>query len=311
MNVVDRHLMMEERAFVFRIGEDELPGILHPGRPEAGLGVLIVVGGPQYRVGSHRQFVRLARRLSKDGVPVMRFDYRGMGDASGEFRSFEQINEDLFAAINAFIAHSPGIKRVVLWGLCDAASAALDYAWRDCRVSGLVLLNPWVRTDVGLAKAYLRHYYLQRLTSREFWKGLLRGRVNPLASVRSLGGIVGRILRANASGAFEARRDVVSNATDGATMHFDRAPLAPNEPLPVRMAVGWKRFRGEILLVLSGDDLTAAEFRDVASREAAWDGLLHEPRVSCRVLNEANHTFARQAWREQVEEWTLEWLRQG
>jgi len=58
-----------------------------PGEADAAAadtGVLIVVGGPQYRVGSHRQFVMLARFLADHGVPCMRFDYRGMGDVSGE-----------------------------------------------------------------------------------------------------------------------------------------------------------------------------------------------------------------------------------
>jgi len=55
----------------------------------AACGVLIVVGGPQYRVGSHRQFLLLSRRLAAEGHPVMRFDYRGMGDASGAMRGFE------------------------------------------------------------------------------------------------------------------------------------------------------------------------------------------------------------------------------
>ena len=34
---------------------------------------------------------------------------------------------------------------------------------RDQRITGLVLLNPWVRTDQGAAKTYLKHYYLTRL----------------------------------------------------------------------------------------------------------------------------------------------------
>ena len=45
----------------------------------ASRGMLIVVGGPQYRAGSHRQFTLLARDVAATGVPTMRFDYRGMG----------------------------------------------------------------------------------------------------------------------------------------------------------------------------------------------------------------------------------------
>ena len=42
--------------------------------------VLVVVGGPQVRAGSHRHFVQLARHLATHGHAVMRFDVRGMGD---------------------------------------------------------------------------------------------------------------------------------------------------------------------------------------------------------------------------------------
>ena len=56
------------------------------------IGVLIVVGGPQYRVGSHRQFTLLARRLAAQGYPTLRFDYRGMGDSGGERRRFTKLH---------------------------------------------------------------------------------------------------------------------------------------------------------------------------------------------------------------------------
>jgi len=46
-------------------------------------------------VGSHRQFVQLARRLAKQGYPTLRFDYRGMGDSEGVYRSFENVGPDL------------------------------------------------------------------------------------------------------------------------------------------------------------------------------------------------------------------------
>jgi alpha/beta superfamily hydrolase len=90
-------------------------------------GVLVVVGGPQYRVGSHRQFLLLSRRLASEGYPVMRFDYRGMGDGGGAMRSFEDVSADIGAAIEAFQRRCPSVRRIVLWGLCDAASAALLY----------------------------------------------------------------------------------------------------------------------------------------------------------------------------------------
>src|SRR6185295_10565264 len=98
-----------------------------------------------------------------------------MGDSSGESRDFEQVSPDLRAAVDAFFDMVPELQDVVIWGLCDAASAASFYAHEDSRVSGVVLLNPWVRTPAGEARAYFRHYYLQRLSSAALWRKLLRG----------------------------------------------------------------------------------------------------------------------------------------
>ena len=71
-------------------------------------------------------------------------------------------------------------------GLCDAASAALFYAHCDPRVTGLVSLNPWVRTEQGEARTYLKHYYVTRLVTRGFWGKVLSGRFDYSKAIRSL-----------------------------------------------------------------------------------------------------------------------------
>lgn len=291
---------MTEHAMIFDIGGESALGIVHGGKPDARLGVVVVVGGPQYRVGSHRQFVLLARHLADQGIPVLRFDYRGMGDASGAQRDFEYVGSDIAAAIDAFARHNPHLREFVLWGLCDAASAALQYAWRDPRVVGLALANPWVRTQEGLAKAYLKHYYLKRLVSRDFWVRLLGGRLNPISSLKSILGMLGKA----------ANKAAPSQTTVSRSFTTTPGALAAGEPLPVRMAAGWRRFGGPILVVLSGDDLTAAEFRDTVARSDAWKGLLTQSRVTLRELPDATHTFSRREWRDQVSRWTVEWLQQ-
>lgn len=262
-------------------------GIVHPTEAPGALGVLIVVGGPQYRVGSHRQFVLLARRLAEAGIPTMRFDYRGLGDSEGEFVGFEGIGEDIDAALDAFMEAVPGLRRVVLWGLCDAASAILFYARDDSRVAGIALLNPWVRTEAGYAKAQLRHYYVERLTSGDFWGRLARGRVDLGDAAGSLTGAL--------------RRAVGGPAGAG------EAVAEAEPPLPERMARGLDGFGGPVLVILSGNDLTAREFEDAAAAPT-WQRLLADERVTRRDLDEADHTFSRAAWRETVADWTIGWL---
>ena len=76
-------MSVEEVPFIFDCQGESLIGILHQPVNAASIGILIVVGGPQYRVGSHRQFLLLARSLSANDIPVLRFDYRAMGDSGG------------------------------------------------------------------------------------------------------------------------------------------------------------------------------------------------------------------------------------
>lgn len=273
-----------EQATVFDVAGETLPGILHAPENALTVGVLIVVGGPQYRVGSHRQFLLLARSLARQGIPVFRFDYRGMGDAAGDRRDFEQIDADLRAALSEFQRLRPDLTGIVVWGLCDAASAALLHVPDDDRVVGMALVNPWVRTEQGLARARLRHYYLRRAFSRELWVKLLRGGSSPWRMLRGF------------LGTATATRSVAGQG----------AP--PAKPLPERMAAGWESFGGPILLILSGQDLTAREFIDTAQRAPAWRGLLNQSRVTRHELSEANHTFSRREWRAAVEQWTVDWV---
>lgn len=281
---------VEQRAVRFPCHDDTLYGVLSISPQGSQRGVLIVVGGPQYRAGSHRQFALLARFLAENGVSVMRFDYRGMGDSEGEARTFEDIGDDIRCAIDQFQVQVPQVREVVIWGLCDAASAALFYAHSDPRVTGLVLLNPWVRTEQGAARAYLKHYYVQRLFSREFWSKTVRFRLDVAGSLRSLAQTVSVLPRKTESGR-------PPSAAGGAT-----------DALPERMLRGLKRFQGRVLIILSGNDLTAKEFVDCTKASREWSTLLALPRVTIRHLPDANHTFARQDWRNQVASWTRNWL---
>jgi exosortase A-associated hydrolase 1 len=290
-------MSFEERAISFPCKEQSLYGIVSMPRQALPRGVLIVVGGPQYRAGSHRQFVLLARDLAARGIPVMRFDYRGMGDSDGDARTFEDVESDIRHAIDEFFVQAPSLREVVIWGLCDAASAALFYAHADPRVGGLVLLNPWVRTDGGMAKAYLKHYYLARLTDRELWAKILRGRFDYAGAAKSLYGVVGRAV----SGSKRGTAVAVADASQ-------REKAAAPEPLPDRMMTGFERFNGKILLIMSGNDLTAQEFSDLVKGSRKWQKLISSSRVRRHELTDANHTFSRRDWREQVSNWTREWM---
>lgn len=276
----------QEVAISFTCARDNLLGILARPEQPTELGIVVVVGGPQTRVGSHRQFVLLSRALAAAGYPTLRFDYRGMGDSEGEQRDFEDVNADIGAAIDAFEAACPAVGRIVLWGLCDAAAASLLY-WdetRDKRVAGLCLLNPWVRSEATLARAHVKHYYGKRLLQRTFWLKLLRGQLNV---AQAGAGLLNKLKHATTK---------VGSDNDSGLSFQDR------------MARALRNFPGHIRLVLSGNDYTAKEFLEYATDAEAWRGVLERPNLTRIDIEDADHTFSSAAFRAVVAETCLDWL---
>jgi exosortase A-associated hydrolase 1 len=278
-----------ERALQFSCVDDTLLGVVTAAAQPAPTGVLIVVGGPQYRAGSHRQFVQLARALAAAGYTTLRFDVRGMGDSTGALRSFEALHDDIACGIDALMHAEPRLQRVVLWGLCDGASAALMYVQSaaDRRVAGLALLNPWVRSEQSLARTHVKHYYTRRLLQADFWTKLLRGGVG-LRALQDLAGSLRALGVRTPSGA------------------------AADQELPyqLRMAQGWERFGGPILLMISDSDLTAREFIDHTSADTDWQRAL-----ACRpgtrvVLDGADHTCSAPGSQRHAERLVIDWLGQ-
>jgi len=295
-----------EVPLIFDCAGAQLLGILHRGAADAQRAVIIVVGGPQYRVGSHRQFVLLARHLAAAGIPTLRFDYRGMGDSEGDPRSFETIRDDIAAAIDCLFREIQPLRQVVLWGLCDAATAGALYAAGDHRIAGLVLLNPWVRTPDGEAKAYLRHYYTKRLLSGQFWIKLLGRRVQIRESFAALREFVRSALGRIPARAYPRQRSGHLSAST-TVMATDRRQSPP--PLPERLLERLSHFHRPLLLILSGTDLTAKEFNGLLKSDRSWSHWAQRNSVNQLHLPDADHTFSTASWRRQVETWTLAWLR--
>ena len=244
-------------------------------------GILIVTGGPQYRVGSHRQFVLLARALAAQGWPVLRFDLRGMGDSEGSARDYRAAGPDIAGALTQFFDAVPTLREVALWGLCDGATAAACHAPRDARVYALILLNPWVRSSAGLARATLRHYYLPRLLQGAFWRKLASGALQPGASLASLRQVAA------------ATRQVAAPDNDA--------------PAPALLRA-LTQFQGKVLLILSGDDLGAREWQTLLHGDAAWRAVAARAQWTQAQVDGANHTFASAAWRGEVEQLCIQWL---
>lgn len=258
----------DEIPVSFECRGELLQGIMHT-HVAATHGVVIVVGGPQTRHGSHRSFVQLARELVKNRINVLRFDYRGAGDSSGNVQAFTQTAEDIASAVDFFRHQFPNIIHLSLWGLCDAASAIAMYLQQPAtvKVQQVTLVNPWVKSTAIEAKTYIKFYYVQRLLSFSFWKKFLSGGVNVKQSASDLA-------------------KFQQNARGDSEQHFVQMMLS-----------GLLNFSGNIDVILSENDLTAQEFSQLIETSSGWKKLKFH---SICQIKEANHTFASPTWKKQL-----------
>lgn len=224
---------MIRRHLAFRVGADTLVGTLDSATVSGAAGLLIVSGGTEIRSGSWGGQARLAALLARQGIPVFRFDRRGVGDSTGTDHGFRHSAEDIAAALAAFRTAAPHLNRITAFGNCDAASALMLHG-ADLPLDALVLANPWTVDDdapdsstAGHAPAALRRYYLRRLADPRAVLRLLAGRVR-------LGRLLGGLRRSATA---------------------DR-PTA----LATAMARGLGRFAGPVTVLLAEGDRTAQLF---------------------------------------------------
>lgn len=286
-------MKFDEIPVVFECEGSELVGMVHlPDAPRTRGMLSIVAGGPQYRGGVCRMQVQMARELAASGVPVMRFDYRGLGDSEGDFKGFEDVEADIRSAIDAFKAQVPGMREIVLWGGCDAASAVLINAYKYPDVSGIAMGNPWVH-DTSTSDIVAVQHYRERLRDREFWLRLIRLQYNPFPAIATL--------------ARRAWRKGFARASDlpPSTAALD----APGAPFVGRMCNGLLRFKGDVLLLMSGRSLLSREFDELLANDPAWREALRSPRLVARhdVLD-GDQAFSTLAARTEVNDVIQRWL---
>lgn len=266
------------RPLTFACEGVTLAGVVHPANDDTG--VVIVTGGVQTRVGSHRGFVDLADRLAAAGYPVLRFDRRGVGDSDGEDPGFRGSGPDIAAAGAALRHACPNIRRVVGWGLCDGA-AALGLHGAALGLDGLILANPWTRDSDGEPdlppRAAVAARYRERLTRPSEWARLARGGLDLRKAARGL-------LR-----------------------------VASPEPVPKlarALADGLLRFDRPVLLLLSERDATAQAFS--ALWKSAPFRLLRQRRdLDLATIADATHTFARATEAAEMADQCLRWLKRA
>ena len=236
---------------------------------------LIAIG--QY--GSTRMNVHLCRRAAGAGVPAFRFELRGRGWCEGPIVSVDQTNQDIATAVRTFQKAVPSVATFTVMGLSEGATAALLYAHTEPLITGIVLVNPWVRMEREAAKEHL-FMNLRRIGNPDFWKRIRQTERGHLGAARSLSVLV---------------RNVVSASPT-------------TDTLKDRVLDGFTRFRGMTFLVLGGADPATKVFTQVTANHVAK--LKAQRRLRAHEVPEADHVFSNREHRDQlireIIRWTLE-----
>jgi len=283
----------QEIPLVFACAGEKLVGIVHKPATPAAIGVVtIIAGGPQYRGGVGRAMVSAARELSSAGIPVMRFDHRGLGDSSGTFLGFEHIGEDIQAAVSAFRDAIPEVRQVVLWGGCDAASAAMIHAWKISDATSMVLGNPWV-TTTETQSVVMRKHYLSRLREWSFWKKLLRMEYK---------------LTDYLAPAWAKTMGRRGDAPEASSRPASARPTTGSENYVHRMLDGLRRFEGPVLFLMSGQSLLSREFDELVNGDRQWQAAYHRDSHQRIDFPAADQTFSDSDSRQGVNRAVCKWV---
>jgi alpha/beta superfamily hydrolase len=168
-----------DRAIMFGV-EKSLVGIVTQPVPAPSgehLAIVILNTGIIYRTGHNRMYVTLARTLAKAGHTVLRFDMSGIGDSENRHDGFAPLEanlNDIRYAID-WLAMTLRVRQVILIGLCSGADHAIMFAGFDCRVAGVVLVDPNLPTyDLSYLRPVLRlRAWTNFLTGKGlFWRFL-------------------------------------------------------------------------------------------------------------------------------------------
>jgi hypothetical protein len=192
---------VRETPFVHDVSTGRLFGVLaQPDGPPADVCAVLLNAGPQRHVGPNRMWVQSARRWAARGVPSLRVDLDGIGDADGtpagwreEAAFYEPQHVDHVSDLLARLRAEGLAQRFMVLGLCSGASWAFNAALVDETVACALLINPraliwkpWIETDRETRK-------LRKLLRPRMWLRFARGEIRP-----EVIGNVARAIRARA-----------------------------------------------------------------------------------------------------------------
>ncbi len=167
-----------ERPVYIPAGMETLFGVLTPpGGATNGIAVVILSGGDEIPcTNRNRVSVRVARGLAARGFHVLRVDYRGIGESTGEDAGYSLTSlavQDLQAAVQWL--EREGLADVVLVGSCFGARTCLACAGEITGLRGVALISsPVIDTRPSEATGIPLSLFVKRMKSRRPIRGLFR-----------------------------------------------------------------------------------------------------------------------------------------
>jgi pimeloyl-ACP methyl ester carboxylesterase len=278
------------------------------GLPRPGVAAVLLCPGIKTRVGPHRLYRKVSPPFLARGIPVLRVDFRGLGDSEGEWpdeslASIYRLTElghcvdDVRSALD-WLESRLGIRRCIVGGLCGAAITALHVAREDPRLAALYAIGLPARLDgtgeeprvtAGELQSH-RSVYFRKLLQPASWLRLL--------SLKTDYGLLWRALRHG----LLAKKTAVSSAAGGATT---TAGLNPHLPECLLALLG----DGRPALVLFGErDPMRWSFEENVLQP--WAAALepYQAQIQYSVIPGANHILSRPADIVEANRLTEAWL---
>jgi pimeloyl-ACP methyl ester carboxylesterase len=275
-----------ERACQFGEGKS-LFGILStPAKAGAGdnPAVVILNTGTAHRVGHHRMYVSLARKLAAQGYPVFRFDFAGIGDSRPSESGAPLLEANLTDIRGAldWLEADFGVRRFVLVGLCSGADYAVMYSHTDPRIVGLTLLDPYVLKTAR----YILDYLLFRVAKP---RSILRFRPTKSRLIRAM---IGSML--------------VSRGETGSLRHIS---FRGQDARATLEAIYTKNVAaGMQILVLCTGIAVAPKNTYEAQFADSFKNVDFKGQLQARFLRDCDHLFSSPSSRDQLNDLVLKWI---
>ncbi|MCK6545029.1 alpha/beta fold hydrolase [Myxococcota bacterium] len=176
---------LAERLVGVRVDDMTIPAVLHEARrdgPRRAVAVMLPQGMNR-RTGWNRLYVKIARSLAERGIPTVRFDARGFGDAPGVQEL--ATGEDVFVAVQKGlhladsravideVSRLLGPRPIVLIGICGGAVTAGLLVPEDERVVGAAYVETELTYTTMVYEEEAEYRVLEKLRDPEKWKRLL------------------------------------------------------------------------------------------------------------------------------------------